>query len=141
MIKTVQETYSFLQAIGASPHLILHVKLVGEAVDLLIAKLNQLHISFDANFVRLGVAFHDAGKIIYPEELTGKGNHHEADGEALLIDNGIDPKLARCCRSHGQWSTMECSFEELLVALADTLWKGKRNDRLENLVISQVSAR
>ncbi|WP_334807407.1 hypothetical protein [Nostoc sp.] len=31
--------------------------------------------------------------------------------------------------------TMECSFEKLLVALADNLWKGKRNTQLEDIVI------
>jgi hypothetical protein len=32
---------------------------------------------------------------------------------------------------------MDCSLEELLVALADTLWKGKRDDILENRVMDE----
>ncbi|MEH2075229.1 MAG: HD domain-containing protein [Nostoc sp.] len=135
----LEDAYEFLQNLGALPKLILHVMLVGEAADLLITKLQQLRILFDQSFVRLGVAFHDVGKILHPDELVAKGNNHEADGEKLLISNGINPNLARCCRSHGQWQTMECSLEELLVALADNLWKGKRNIQLEDIVIKRLA--
>jgi hypothetical protein len=34
---------------------------------------------------------------------------------------------------------MPCSLEELLVALADTLWKGKRDGELEKRVIDRFS--
>jgi hypothetical protein len=34
---------------------------------------------------------------------------------------------------------MQCSLEELVVALADTLWKGQRNSALEKRVIDLVS--
>ena len=134
--QTVHEAYQLLQELGAPPKLILHVKLVAEAAELLISKLHQLGVQFDERFIRLGVAFHDAGKILHPEELRNKGNRHEDDGEVLLISHGVDPQLARCCRSHAQWQTMECSFEELCIALADTLWKGKRNAQLEELFIT-----
>jgi hypothetical protein len=136
---TVDDAYVFLKELGASSKLIIHVKLVAEASELLIAKLRLLDIGFDISFVRLGVAFHDAGKILHPEELQIKGINHEAAGEQLLLANGIDAELARCCRSHGQWQNMECTLEELLVALADTLWKGKRSQDLENLVVKRLS--
>jgi hypothetical protein len=137
---TVDDAYTMLQRLGASHRLICHVKLVGEAAEVLIAKLQQLQVPVDARFVRLGVAFHDAGKILHPEELVAKGTNHEAAGEQLLIANDVDPSLARCCRSHGQWQRMDCCFEELLVALADTLWKGKRNVQLEDEVIQRITA-
>ncbi len=137
--KDVKEAQEFLIKLGAPPRLIRHVCLVGEAADLLIAKLSQMGISFDASFVRLGVLFHDAGKILHPEELVAKGNLHEPDGESFLINNGIDPRLARCCKSHGQWKTMECSIEELLVAASDKLWKGKREADLEKEIIERLS--
>ncbi len=136
--QTVQDVYQFLRELGAPSKLLLHVQLVGEAAELLIAKLNELQVQFDANFVRLGVAFHDSGKILHPAELTARGNHHEADGESLLVRHGVDPNLARCCRSHGQWQTLQCSVEELIVALADTLWKGKRSPQLEELAIQRL---
>jgi hypothetical protein len=135
---TLSTAYQFLRELGAPEHLILHVQLVGEAAELLIAKLQSLRIPVDKKWVRLGVVFHDVGKILHPEELLLKGNCHEAAGEQLLLDRGVDPKLARCCRSHGQWQTLECSLEELLVALADKLWKGQRIPQLEELVVDRL---
>jgi hypothetical protein len=100
-LNTVNDAYAMLQRLGAPPRLFCHVKLVGEAAELLIAKLQQLQVPVNEHFVHLGVAFHDAGKILHPEELVAKGTQHEAAGEQLLISNGVDPILARCCRSHG----------------------------------------
>lgn len=137
--ESLDDAYSFLSNLGASSELLQHVKLVGEAAEILIAKLCELKIPFDAEFVRFGIAFHDAGKIIHTNELSEKGNSHESDGERLLLENGISEKLARCCQSHGKWQTMECSFEEYLIALSDKLWKGKRENLLENLVIDRTS--
>lgn len=136
---SLDESYLFLQELGASPKLLLHVKLVGEAAEILIKRLLDLKVSFDADFVKLGVAFHDAGKIIHQTELSSKGNLHEIDGEKLLLENGIDIKLARCCQSHGKWQTMDCSLEEYLIALSDKLWKGKREELLENIIIDKVA--
>lgn len=137
--ENLDEAYGFLQNLGASPKLLLHVKLVGEAAEILIKKLSELKISFEPDFVRFGVAFHDAGKIIHSEELSNKGNLHEVEGEKLLIANEVDKSLARVCQSHGKWQTMDCSFEEYLIALSDKLWKGKRENLLENIVIDKVA--
>jgi HD domain len=137
---TIKEAYQLLQDLGAPPRLMQHVKLVGEAAEILIVQFQKLGISFDADWIRLGVAFHDVGKILHPTELIEKGNNHEAAGEELLLSQGIDPKISRCCRSHGQWQKLDCDFEELVVALADNLWKGKRNTELENKVITKVAA-
>lgn len=139
-LETVNDAYQLLRELGATQKLLLHVMLVAEAAELLIDKLDLLKIKFDRHFVRLGVALHDSGKIIHPRELIAKGNNHENDGEQLLIANGVDRTLARCCRSHAQWQTMECSLEELLIALSDKLGQGKRSDRLENLVITRLAA-
>ena len=56
------DAYDFLLKLGASNRLLKHVKLVGETAEILIKKLSELKVPFDAGFVRLGVAFHDAGK-------------------------------------------------------------------------------
>lgn len=50
-------------------------------------------------------------------------------------------ELARCCVSHSQWQTIDCSLEELTVALADKLWKGKRVEALEAKVIDGLAER
>jgi HD domain len=137
--QSVRAAYAFLKELGAVDRLIQHVQLVGEAAEELIAQLQTLGLSFDVEWVRLGVAFHDVGKILHPLELVEKGTQHEAAGELLLLAQNVDPKVARCCKSHGQWQNMECSFEELVVALADHLWKGKRNVELEHLVIDRAA--
>lgn len=137
--KSVRDAYRLLKELGAPPHLIQHVKLVGEAAEMLILQFQQLDLGFDLDLMRLGVTFHDTGKILHPSEFVDRGNRHEAAGETLLLEQGIDPKIARCCRSHGQWQQLECSFEELVVALADNLWKGKRNRELEERVIGKVA--
>jgi HD domain len=140
-MKPVADVYQLLKALGATPQLVQHLKLVGEAAELLIIQLQKRKIPFDPNYVRLGVAVHDAGKILHPIELREPGNQHEASGETLLLTHGVDPKIARCCRSHAQWSQMPCAFEELVVALADNLWKGKRHPELENRVITETAGR
>ena len=139
--QSVQDSYQFLQYLGASPRLVQHVKLVGEAAEMLILQFQKVGIAFDADLIRSGVVFHDVGKILHPSELMEKGNKHEMAGELLLLAKGVDPKIARCCRSHGQWQKLECSFEELVVALADNLWKGKRITELENKAISKAAVR
>ena len=53
----------------------------------------------------------------------------------------MDPALARCCLSHARWAEMRCSLEELVVALADTLWKGKRDAELERQVVQAIGQR
>ena len=137
--ENVEQAYEFLKQLDAPPRLILHVRLVGEAADLLIQKLNQMNVDFDEKFIRLGVALHDTGKIIHCQELVSPGNQHEADGEKLLISKGVNSKIARCCVSHAKWKSMECSLEELIIALADKLWKGKREVDLEKAVIERIS--
>jgi hypothetical protein len=139
LLKTPQDAYQLMQQLGATPKLLRHVQLVGEAAELLVAELQYFQL--DDRLIRLGVAIHDAGKILHPQELSHPGNQHEADGETLLLSHGVEPAIARCCRSHAQWQTMACSLEELMIALADNLWKGKRNQSLEDLVIRELASR
>jgi len=140
-IASVEEGRSILAKLGTPPRLLRHTVLVGEAADLLVDTLTKLGLPLDAHFVRLGVVFHDAGKIEHPEELARLGRDHEPSGQALLLAAGVDAALARCCISHARWADMEVSLEELVVALADTLWKGKRNETLERRVVEGVATR
>jgi hypothetical protein len=130
-----------LIGLGAPPSLVTHVRLVGEAAEALLAELERLGVPLDADFVRAAVVLHDAGKILHPGELHGGGGEHEAAGDVLLRAHGVDPALARCCLSHARWNEMPCSLEELVVALADTLWKGRRNATLEKRVIDATCGR
>ena len=137
----MDEARTMLAKLGAPPRLVRHTVLVGEAAELLVDAMKKLGVRVDAHFVHLGVVFHDAGKIRHASELAGPGREHEPAGEALLLSAGIDVAVARCCVTHARWADMETSFEELVVALADTLWKGKRNEVLEKLVVEGAAAR
>jgi len=138
---SIDEARNLLVKMGAPQRLVTHVRLVGEAAELLLVELQRLGVPHDADFVRVAVVLHDSGKILHPDELDGRGDKHEHAGEMLLLSRGVDPALARCCISHAGWAQMQCSLEELVVALADTLWKGKRNVALETLVIRVISER
>lgn len=133
------EALALLREIGATPRLYRHAELVGEACDLLLAGLKRFRVQVDEEYVRVGVALHDAGKVLHPSELIGPGSNHETDGERLLLSHGGTPEVARVCRSHAQWETVAETVEELLIALSDKLWKGVRVARLEELVIDRIA--
>jgi hypothetical protein len=141
MIETREDAFRLLSKLGASKRLLLHLQLVGEAADRLIVEYSGLGMEFDARLIRLGVAVHDAGKITYPAELEGPGSMHEPAGEALLLAHAVQPEVARCCVTHAKWRGVGVSFEERSVALADKLWKGKREESLELAVIDDAAAR
>jgi hypothetical protein len=140
-LPTVAAARELLVELGAPPRLLRHVELVGEAAELVLGKLGELGIQVSEPLVRAGVVLHDAGKILHPSELEGPGGEHEPAGEALLLERGVAPELARICVSHARWSHMDVSLEELLVALSDKLWKGVRNSELEERVIDAVASR
>lgn len=134
------EARALLLEMGAPPRLQAHAELVGEAAVALLALCAAHGLQPNAGWVLAGAALHDAGKIVHPAELAAPGAEHEPAGEALLLRHGVAPHIARCCRSHAQWAQLECSLEELLVALADKLWKGVRVAALESRVIEAVAA-
>ncbi len=126
---------------NAPPRLVRHAELVEEAAELLIPGLSDLGLVFNADLVLLGAVLHDAGKCQHPEELASPGTLHEAAGQALLLEQGVQPEVARICVSLAKWAETPCSLEELLVALVDKLWKGKRDVDLETRVIDEISGR
>ena len=135
MLKSTDDAYALLTRLGASDRLLLHLKLVGEAGEEILECLRRLNVPVNENLVRLGIAVHDAGKVLHPNEISGPGNAHEASGQKLMLEHGVQPEVARCCISHAQYDAVDVGIEELLVALADKLWKGKRDGTLEGLVI------
>lgn len=125
---------ALLVELGAPARLLRHVDLVLEAGERLVAGLGPL----DAEAVRVGILLHDCGKIEHPAELDGPGDRHEAAGEALLLARGVPADVARICRTHARWEEAE-TLEELVVALADKLWKGTRVQALEDRVVAWVA--
>jgi hypothetical protein len=139
MLRTRDDAYSLLRSLGAPTRLLKHVQLVREAADELMQAYGSLGIGFDRTTIELGVAVHDAGKILHPSELNGPGSDHEQAGEALMLANDVQPHIARCCVSHAAWRSPDITFEELSVALADKLWKGKCEAELELRVIDSAA--
>jgi hypothetical protein len=73
--------------------------------------------------------------VLVPEEIDGPGNRHEELGPALLEKYGVPSKLARFARTHGRWrGDPGLPVEDLVVALADTVWCGRRESDLEERV-------
>jgi hypothetical protein len=112
--------------------LVRHHELVLEAAELLCDRIaDDLAVSFDRTTVLVGAALHDAGKIVHPEEMSIPGHQHEIAGRLLLSTNGVADDIARFCISHAAWDRTDAKLEDLLVAAADKLWKGKRDEPLE----------
>lgn len=141
MLNSRTDAYHLLKQLGAPERLLLHVRLVGEAADMLTRAYAKLGLKFDAKLIELGAAIHDAGKIQHPEELDEPGSFHEPAGEALLLSHGVQLEVARCCITHAAWQGPNVSLEERSIALADKLWKGKREEALELCVVDEVASR
>lgn len=58
----------------------------------------------------------------------------------MLLDAGSPERLARFARTHGQIDEGS-PLEDLLVAWADKLWKGKRDETLESLIVDKIAGR
>lgn len=131
------------ELLDAPPRLVAHLTVVHDAASEIIEGLAERFpgLDVDSEAVLFGAATHDLGKVLHPKELTGPGNRHEEDGPRLLEQHGIDPRLARFARTHGAWSQDELPLEDLLVALADCVWKGQRLEPLEEKVVGRIAER
>ena len=127
----------WLVSAGAHPWLVRHHELVVEAARELV---NGLTFVFDAQLVLVGAALHDAGKIEHPEEMSAPGKQHEAAGERLLLAAGFGERIARVCVTHAAWASPRAQVEDRLIALADKLWKGKRDEALEAALVKEIAA-
>lgn len=136
---TPSQALQFLADLGAPPWLVRHHELVLEAATQLCDGVQRTAV-FDREQVLVGAALHDLGKLLHPDEMHAPGNQHEAAGEQLLLARGIPTHLARFCVTHAAWDRADATLEDLLVALADKLWKGKRVDELEQLFIDRVAS-
>jgi len=135
------EASRLLTILDAPPRLAAHLRAVhdvaADMMDLLIVRAPEL--TFDRSAVLFGAATHDIGKIVHVNELTGPGSRHEPAGHALLIAHSVPEHLARFARTHGSWHDAEITVEDLLVSLADKIWKAKRVNELESLIVDRLS--
>ena len=131
-----------LRALHASPRLLAHHLIVHQVAATLLVGIGRAwpDLQIDREAVLLGAATHDIGKTLHPQELTGPGRQHENDGPSLLEQRGFSAAHARFARTHAQWAFEDSpALEDLLVALADTIWQGKRNQRLEDAIVEQIA--
>lgn len=131
-----------LEGLQASPRLVAHLRVVHD-VACRLAEWVQRHypeVEFDREAVVFGAAIHDIGKVEHLGELSGPGSVHEQAGYELLLGRGVEEGLARFARTHASWTAAEVGVEDLLVSLADKVWKAKRVPDLEQLVTERLTA-
>lgn len=131
-----------LKETSAPPRLLAHLVLVHDAAAQLIDQLSISFpsLSFDRDAVLFGASTHDIGKAVCTTELVEAGNEHEKIGHDLLRSMGISEDRARFAYTHGHWQDIaEIELEDLLVALADKCWKGKRDEDLESKTTELLS--
>jgi len=128
-----------LRELDAPPRLAAHLRAVHDVAWSLTDALGRRwpDLDFDTTAVLFGAATHDIGKVLHVGELSGPGSAHEAAGERLLLRYGVPAQLARFAGSHGSsWTRPDPPLEDLLVSLADKIWKGRRVPELEQRVIA-----
>jgi hypothetical protein len=137
------ETVNLLRQVAAPPRLVAHLILVHDVAATLVERVAAAfpEVTFRREAVLFGASIHDFGKVIERSELIRSGTQHEQRGIELLRSMGISSKRARFAYTHGNWDGVpSVNLEDLLVALADTCWKGKRVDALESKITTLLSA-
>lgn len=132
---------TLLEELQAPPRLVAHLRAVHDVACQLADWVRRHHpeVELDREAVLVGAAVHDIGKVRHPDELSGPGSAHEPAGYELLRDRGVEERLARFARTHASW-TADIALEDLLVSLADKVWKAKRVPDLEQLVTARLAA-
>ncbi|GAB3988396.1 HD domain-containing protein [Actinoallomurus acanthiterrae] len=130
-----------LRASAAPPRLAAHLRAVHDVAHQILNWLDHHYgaVAVDREAVLFGAATHDIGKTIHTDELSGPGSAHEAAGHRLLLDRGVDEHLARFASTHAAWTEPGIAIEDLLVSLADKVWKGKRVPDLEQRVVDHLT--
>lgn len=136
------EVAELLVALDAPARLGAHLRAVHDVADRLTEWLAARYpvLAFDRAAVLFGAATHDIGKAVHVEELSGPGSRHEAAGQRLLLDAGFEPSLARFAATHAGWHGAGIEVDDLLVSVADKVWKAKRVPDLEQLVVDRLAA-
>ncbi|MGW2864578.1 HD domain-containing protein [Streptomyces sp. NPDC001205] len=135
------EAAELFDEVLAPPRLVAHLRAVHDVAGQLLEWIatRKLDLGIDPYAVLFGAATHDIGKALYPAELSGPGAQHEEAGRELLLSRGVDIALARFAGTHAAWTTEEAGVEDLLVSLADKIWKNKRVPELEDLVVARLA--
>jgi hypothetical protein len=137
-----KEAADLLTKHKAPPRLRAHLALVHDVACQLTAQVHGAwpELVFDERVVHVGSAIHDIGKTAHPLELSEPGHLHEDAGRRLLLEHGWPEELARFSATHGGDLGVNDPLEDLLVATADKVWKGKRDDALEQVLLHRIAA-
>lgn len=130
-----------LRELDAPPRLAAHLRAVHDVAYQLLDWSERTHpaLPLDREAVLFGAATHDMGKTIHAAELSGPGSAHEETGRQLLLAHGIDAHLARFAATHAAWTLPGLGIEDLLVSLADKIWKNKRVPDLEDRIVRRLA--
>lgn len=137
------QVVELLRRQNASPRLLAHLLMVHDVAVRLTEAFRRVwpRLQFDATAVQIGAATHDIGKVRYPDEVIGPGDEHTVAGETMLLQHGFPPAYARFARTHFTWPhDADPTLEDLLVALADELWRGERDEALEAILTERIAA-
>lgn len=119
------------------PDLFRHLEMVYEASSILSKAFDLKYPGLiDPETVMIGASVHDLGKAIFTEELFAPGRDHVDEGPSILVKAGLEEQYCRFAKTHQDWKGT--ALEDLLVALSDVIWKGKRNDELEDAICANV---
>ncbi|WP_328779853.1 HD domain-containing protein [Streptomyces canus] len=135
------EAAHLLRTLDAPPRLAAHLRLVHDVAYELAEWLARQHptLQLDRDAVLFGAATHDIGKTVHACELSGPGSAHEKAGQDLLLAHGVPPHLARFAATHATWTLPDIGLDDLLVSVADKIWKNKRVPELEDLVVRRLA--
>ncbi|WUC55373.1 HD domain-containing protein [Streptomyces sp. NBC_00554] len=130
-----------LRKLDAPPRLAAHLRAVHDVAHRLVDWLEEWQpaLRFDRDAVLFGAATHDVGKTAHVGELSGPGSAHEEAGRELLLAQGVSAELARFAGTHAAWTGPDIGIEDLLVSVADKIWKNKRVQELEDLVVARLA--
>jgi hypothetical protein len=141
LLRLPDRVSDLLAELGGPPRLAAHLRAVHDVAHQLADWVEQHRpaVVFDREAVLFGAATHDVGKTVHLSELSGPGSAHEEAGRTLLLGRGISPDLARFAATHASWADARVGVEDLLVSLADKIWKNKRVPELEDLVVARLT--
>lgn len=130
-----------LENLNAPNRLRKHLQIVYSTANDLCDQLKQTWpaLTFNEDLVLFGAATHDIGKTKITSELFESGKEHEEAGKRILESLGFSEQEARFAFTHGNWKVNDLTLEDLLVSLADKIWKGKRVIELEEKVGNEIA--
>ncbi len=133
---------ALLREVKAPARLVAHLRAVHDVAHRLldVHDVNWPEIPVDGAAVCFGAATHAIGKALHPKELSSPGGKHVLAGLDLLLRNGVDERLARFAVTHEHWRELDdITIEDLLVALADQVWRGERDEDLVRALVDLIA--